>query len=519
MTQAPRKRSRRGSRRAASVAALPAYVRLTILNYEPLCDAYGEDFVNEVTLEVRRRIGDLDMEGLTQVYVDQDREFIRLRGDFASDSKKTILDLAEAALAVCSGRPICVDGGAAVLSLCVGSEQRDDTATHLLVDGSVVSTSGDTSRFLARSYRADMETAVAVHEAMSERRMRLAFQPVVHRSNQSRVLYQESLARLVEREDPMASISAANFVPSLERLGLTREFDRFMMNECITLLRDDPDRRLGCNISALSARNDVWWSPTFAALATRPDVASRLVVEFTETAECGDTGQAVALLQTFQQLGCLIAIDDFGVGFSSIRFATLARPDIIKIDASFVRKRGSAQGDRDLLRHLIGLSSCLASHVVLEGIEDDDDLDLADLIEAPWIQGYRVGRPVMSRGGRPISHADFEALVSGLSTVDAMKSRAATPSERFNEYLQHARSVVESQSIGLDARQAEIAIERYVDSLCESLCPLGTAGAAQRRSVISDQHVPDYVLSAVEGVARRQGAILRQAWLRKPLPA
>src|SRR6201991_39847 len=316
----------------------------------------------------------------------------------------------------------------------------------------------------------------------------------------------------------MASISAANFVPSLERLGLTRQFDRFMMHECIALLQSDPDRRLGCNISALSARNDVWWSSTLAELARRPDVASRLVIEFTETAECGDTGQAISLLQTFQQLGCLVAIDDFGVGFSSIRFALLARPDIIKIDASFVRQRGSAEADRNLLRHLVGLSSSLASHVVVEGIEDDDDLDLADIIDAPWIQGYRVGRPVMNRGGRPISSAHFEALVSGLSTVDAMKSRAATPAERFNEYLHHARSVVESQEIGLDTRKAEIAIDRYVDSLCESVCPLGTAGATQRRSVISDQHVPDYVLSAVESVARRQGAILRQAWLRKPLP-
>ncbi|HXP00143.1 MAG TPA: EAL domain-containing protein [Luteibacter sp.] len=493
-------------------------MRITIVNYEALVDAYGDEFVNEVALEVRRRIGDLDIEGLTQVYVDHDREFIRLRGDFESDATTNILDLAEAALAVSSGRPICVDGGSAVLSVCVGSEQADATTKHLLVDGSVVPSSNGATSFCARSYRADMESAVAVHEAMSERRMRLAFQPVVQRSNQSRILYHESLARLVERDDPMASISAANFVPSLERLGLTRQFDRFMMHECIALLQSDPDRRLGCNISALSARNDVWWSSTLAELARRPDVASRLVIEFTETAECGDTGQAISLLQTFQQLGCLVAIDDFGVGFSSIRFALLARPDIIKIDASFVRQRGSAEADRNLLRHLVGLSSSLASHVVVEGIEDDDDLDLADIIDAPWIQGYRVGRPVMNRGGRPISSADFEALVSGLSTVDAMKSRAATPAERFNEYLQHARSVVESQSIGLDTRQAEIAIDRYVDSLCESVCPLGTAGATQRRSVISDQHVPDYVLSAVESVARRQGAILRQAWLRKPLP-
>src|ERR1700754_2419279 len=153
----------------------------------------------------------------------------------------------------------------------------------------------------------------------------------------------------------MASISAANFVPSLERLGLTRQFDRFMMHECIALLQSDPDKRLGCNISALSARNDIWWSAILADLARMPDVAARFVIELTETAECADSEDAIVLLQAFRQLGCKVAIDDFGAGFSSIRFALMANPDIIKIDGSFVRQGRSSDADREILRGLIGL--------------------------------------------------------------------------------------------------------------------------------------------------------------------
>jgi EAL domain-containing protein (putative c-di-GMP-specific phosphodiesterase class I) len=127
-----------------------------------------------------------------------------------------------------------------------------------------------------------------------------------------------------------------------------------------------------------------------------------------------DSREALDFVNAFRATGCRIALDDFGAGLSLIAFARSARPDIIKIDAVFVRDAAEFNVDRETLASLIALSACLAAQVVIEGIEDEAGLATAHAAGAKWLQGYYLGRPSIpdELGARNIQRRLASALAA-----------------------------------------------------------------------------------------------------------
>jgi len=234
-------------------------------------------------------------------------------------------------------------------------------------------------------YATDMAIAAAALAALEDGDLRLDYQPICHTDDMTNVLYHEALLRKVvghEYEYPGA------FIPALERTGLVRRIDQWVVEAVINRLHAHPDIRLGCNISAFSAVIDGWWASILAKLRAAPDVASRLTIEITETAPLSALDAATHFVQTLQSIGCHVALDDVGVGYSNIETLVALRPDVVKIDAVYVRRARSVATGQHCLTHLVGLASSCASRVVIEGIESERDLDAARSSGAAWVQGY-----------------------------------------------------------------------------------------------------------------------------------
>jgi EAL domain-containing protein (putative c-di-GMP-specific phosphodiesterase class I) len=240
--------------------------------------------------------------------------------------------------------------------------------------------------FDVAQYRLDMSAAVHAFMALELGDLKFAEQPVVAADGDNKVLYHECLARLCDSDSGV--ILPGAYMPSLERLGLCRAFDRLVVRSIIEQLRQRPDAILGCNISGQSVVRDFWWATVLAELEANPDIAHRLVVEITETALPESAISAVNFVQALRRTGCRVAIDDFGAGFSSISFAREVKADIIKIDGSYVRRRGIVPGADGLLGHLVALAKDLSSSVVIEGIESEADLHAAAEAGGDWLQGY-----------------------------------------------------------------------------------------------------------------------------------
>ena len=131
-------------------------------------------------------------------------------------------------------------------------------------------------------------------------------------------------------------MSPGQFVPALERLGLTRLFDVAVMRDVLERLRSSPEICLGCKVSALSAVNDLWWQDVQQMLLLDPGLASRLVIEVTETVGFPNAPRAQAFIESFRRMGCSTATDNFGAGCNSSPTMMRTKPDPIKIDTRLV---------------------------------------------------------------------------------------------------------------------------------------------------------------------------------------
>ena len=176
-------------------------------------------------------------------------------------------------------------------------------------------------------------------------------------------------------------------ISTLEKLGLIRRLDRSVVLSLLAMLRQEPQVKLGCNISSSSAVDDSWWISIMELLALQPDLASRLTVEITEYLPMLHPETAVDFVRRLQVLGCRIAIDDFGSGFTTLDFVRRVQPDIIKIHAGYLHRARENERSAEVLNNLVSISSTFAPDVVIEGVENEEDLALAKGTSAAWAQG------------------------------------------------------------------------------------------------------------------------------------
>ena len=245
-------------------------------------------------------------------------------------------------------------------------------------------------------YKSDMQIAAHAFCCAADGRMIPYWQPVCDYRDPSRVLYHEGLVRFGNHN---AGLSPAVVFPALERTGMATTFDWVMVRHVLDELRADPSATLGVNISASSAHLKGWWRGILAELATRPDIAKRLVVEITETDPIVHICETIAFAREVRAVGATLALDDFGAGYTSIRQLMDLVPALVKIDGLFLQRAISNVQPCHSLPHLIGLIRELGGTVIIEGVETPEMADIGYVSGATWQQGYYYGHPAPVRSG------------------------------------------------------------------------------------------------------------------------
>jgi EAL domain-containing protein (putative c-di-GMP-specific phosphodiesterase class I) len=145
----------------------------------------------------------------------------------------------------------------------------------------------------------------------------------------------------------------------------------------------------------------------------KPD---NVVVEILETGVSDDAmlADAVAL---YRQLGCKIAIDDFGVGFSNFERLWRLRPDFVKIDRSVLLSAVNESHARLVLANMVRLIKSCGAKVIIEGIEDRAQALLAIELGADYLQGFFFARPAMTAfpeelGGQMVARLNGETIAA-----------------------------------------------------------------------------------------------------------
>ena len=238
--------------------------------------------------------------------------------------------------------------------------------------------------------RRNMVVADEVLKALNERRMLLALQPVVC-SRSLEPVYYEALLRMKKPDG--AIIPAVDFISVAEELGLARHVDHRVVELTAPLLRRFEDLQLAVNVSGETATDPEWFAALEALTEGSRAIAERLIVEITETALISDIDETARLVEKLKRLGCRVAIDDFGAGYSSFRNLRHLDVDTVKLDGSFVKNLPENRGDQIMVKALIDLAQNLGMETVAEWVGDEPTVKLLQEMQVTYMQGFHFGTP------------------------------------------------------------------------------------------------------------------------------
>lgn len=238
----------------------------------------------------------------------------------------------------------------------------------------------------------------AVYEAVTRGTgIRMAYQPVVALT-ECHPSYFEALVR-IEHEGEM--IGPADIFPVVEARRLEVELDRAVLSRILHDLqaaRIPPGLGVSINLSGPTIVNAgvVEWMEDFV-----PFLQERtIVLEVTETALITEIGTATEILQQLRRLGFLVALDDFGSGYSSIRYLASMPVDKVKFDISLIRSLDDPE-QHHIVEGLLQMISDAGYATVAEGIETAEQLDRVRDLRFDFAQGYYLGYPSSPSQGLP----------------------------------------------------------------------------------------------------------------------
>ena len=234
--------------------------------------------------------------------------------------------------------------------------------------------------------------------ALQEERVVFAYQPVVD-SKTTEIAYYETLIRMIDESGEI--VAAGAFVPVAERLGLMRQLDRRTLEMVIADLTSNPDITLALNISSLTASDRSWLRALVGSVKGKPDIASRLIIEITETAALHDFEDSARFVAAVRDLGCQVALDDFGSGYTSFRHLKSLTVDVVKIDGSFVMDVSENPDNLLFIRTLLNLADGFGMKTVAECVQSSEDAALLKKEGVGFLQGYYYGRPQLGRPNGP----------------------------------------------------------------------------------------------------------------------
>jgi diguanylate cyclase (GGDEF)-like protein len=227
-----------------------------------------------------------------------------------------------------------------------------------------------------------------VIRALREGRLVLARQPIVAAKSRQ-LAFEEALLRMM-REDGTI-VGAAAIIPTFERLGRIELLDIRVLELAVEALKSEPQLALSVNVSAVTLRSPSWMARFEAAMKGRSDLASRIVVEMTESQAIDDEAIAKRAFAEIRALGARTAIDDFGAGYTSFRHLRGMEVDIVKIDGGFVRNVGESPDDAFFVRTLVDLARHLGIETVAEWVRDEHAANMLADWGVDYLQGDVLG--------------------------------------------------------------------------------------------------------------------------------
>ncbi len=239
----------------------------------------------------------------------------------------------------------------------------------------------------------DRLTMTMVAEAVRTRRLRLAYQPVVLSRDPCRIAFHEGLMRVMEPNGRV--IPAKDFMGAVEAHELGREIDCAALEMGLMTLAKHPELRIAINMSARSIGYTRWTRTLKKGLDLGVTVGERLILEITESSAMMVPELVINLMDDLQRKGVAFAMDDFGAGYTAIRYFKDFLFDIVKIDGQFIRNIHRDPDNQALTRALLAIGKHFDMFTVAEAVETAEEADCLRKLGVDCQQGFLFGAPTI----------------------------------------------------------------------------------------------------------------------------
>lgn len=234
-----------------------------------------------------------------------------------------------------------------------------------------------------------------LRKAVDNDELALVYQPKVSLSGADEH-HVEALVRW--RHPQRGLVPPSEFIPFAEQTGYIRVITQWVLARAVAQCAVWRRQGLPVNVSVnISARDliDTELPDRFEALLEQEDCEARWIsFEITESAILDDPSHAIRNLERIAALGCKLAIDDYGTGYSSLAYLRRLPVHELKIDKSFVMGLVTDPNDAIIVRSTIELGHNMGLVVVAEGVEDEATLERLRALGCDRVQGFWLSRPL-----------------------------------------------------------------------------------------------------------------------------
>lgn len=246
----------------------------------------------------------------------------------------------------------------------------------------------------------DAETLTMVREAIDLHRLRLAYQPVVLSRDPGTIAFHEGLIRILDPSGRV--IPAKDFIEVVEDTDMGRQIDAAALELGMGALMRHPTLRISINMSALSIADKRWNNVLEKGMKSDPTLGERLILEITESSAMVNPGQVITFMDRLQGKGVAFALDDFGSGYTAIRYFKDFFFDILKLDGQFIRNIHLDPDNAALTAALLSIGKHFQMFTVAEMVETPEEAGFLRDLGVDCLQGHLFGAASM----RPVFDMD-----------------------------------------------------------------------------------------------------------------
>ncbi|AZL15107.1 EAL domain-containing protein [Rickettsiales endosymbiont of Stachyamoeba lipophora] len=247
------------------------------------------------------------------------------------------------------------------------------------------------AKIMQNELQDEMKKANYLHQAIEKNRLTLAFQPVID-AKTGEIGYYESLLRIVSKSNEL--ISVGPFIKLAEKFGFINLIDELVVTLATSELISNPNLKLSFNLSAISVHHTQILDKISQIVKSFDNLSNRMIVEITETALMRDLSSASIFTNNLKALGCHVALDDFGAGYSSFKELQMLNVDVVKIDGSFIQNIHKDKNNQLFVKVLLEICQNFNMKSVAEFVESREIAETLMDMGIDYMQGFYFSQAI-----------------------------------------------------------------------------------------------------------------------------